>query len=88
MINVLYFAAIKDLTMTSSQSISVPANLQYKDFIKYLVSVQPKLADEGASSLLNTCACAVNLEYVYLDEDESLFQNGDEVALIPPVSGG
>lgn len=43
--------------------------------------------------VLSSCAVTVNLEYVALDEDDAAgagrqINEGDEVAIIPPVSSG
>lgn len=43
--------------------------------------------------VLSSCAMTVNLEYVDLDEDDATdsareIKDGDEVAIIPPVSSG
>ena len=37
--------------------------------------------------VLDTCTLALNEEYIDLREENSL-KNGDEVAIIPPISGG
>lgn len=72
----------------SKQVFIIPADLQIKDLFDYLASSQPDLASQQAKAILDTCACAINLEYVDIAEDESVLKDGDEVALIPPVSGG
>jgi len=39
--------------------------------------------------VLDSCALTVNLEYVDLDDlEEEMIKEGDEVAIIPPVSSG
>jgi len=41
------------------------------------------------SKVLASCAFTINLDYVDLDNPEDvMFQEGDEVAIIPPVSSG
>lgn len=40
---------------------------------------------ELAASLLRSTRCAINFEYV---SEETMVQPGDELAFIPPVSGG
>lgn len=87
-ITVQYFAALTDYTKIRSEAVEVPATLQVKDFLSHLVTIQSSLATKDAKELLETCACAVDLEYVDLDRDEDCFKDGAEVALIPPVSGG
>lgn len=84
----MYFAGLTDISKTRSESFILPQNLQIKQLIDFLKVSRPEFASESASTLLSTCACAVNMEYVDLDEDETVIQSGDECALIPPVSGG
>lgn len=40
-----------------------------------------------SQKVLQGCAVSVNLEYVDVDEEMTI-QAGDEVGIIPPVSGG
>ena len=87
-VTVKYFAALKDFTKVASEELDVPATLKVKDFLAHLITVQPALSSDTGRALLRSCACAVDLEYVDLGQDEDVFAEGAEVALIPPVSGG
>lgn len=41
------------------------------------------------TKILHSCALTVNLEYIDMDADAGMLINeGDEVAIIPPVSSG
>lgn len=47
------------------------------------------------NKVLSSCAVTINLEYVDVEEDDDetpkvarVIQDGDEVAIIPPVSSG
>lgn len=57
--------------------------------MRKLVELHSKL-----SSLLPSCMLAVNMDYVTLDSDPLSastilrLSDGDEIAIIPPVSGG
>jgi molybdopterin converting factor small subunit len=53
------------------------------DLFNLLESKHPKLKQK---KILSSVAVAVNLEYV--DIEEGKIKAGDEVAIIPPVSGG
>ncbi|CCG82592.1 protein of unknown function [Taphrina deformans PYCC 5710] len=75
--------------MPETVSITVKYFAGLKDFTKIASQqLQSTLSSDIGKSLLRSCACAVDLEYVDLDEDEDVFADGAEVALIPPVSGG
>lgn len=85
---VLYFAALTDLVAARKQNFTAHATLKINELIAFLVRSEPLLSTDEAQKLLKCCACAINLEYVDLDQDEEYVKNGDEVAIIPPVSGG
>lgn len=53
------------------------------DLFELLESRHPKLKQK---KILASVAVAVNLEYVEIEE--GMVKAGDEVAIIPPVSGG
>lgn len=88
-ITVCYFAALTDYTHCRKERVALPRDpVKIKDFLQYLMQQQPLLASDAARQTLATCLCAINLEYVDLAEDEEYLKTGDEVVLIPPVSGG
>ena len=57
--------------------------MSISDLFKLLETKHPKLKQK---KILKSVAVAVNLEYVEIDEGN--VKPGDEVAIIPPVSGG
>jgi molybdopterin converting factor subunit 1 len=65
---------------TSSMIVEVEHGARVADVVRQVCQDHPRLR-ELASSLL----VAVNTEYVSQD---ATLRDGDEVALIPPVSGG
>jgi len=67
-------AGVSDLTVHLTE----PATVAHAS--KALVAKHPELAD-----LLPRVAYAVNRDYARMD---SLLADGDEVAVLPPVSGG
>src|SRR5262245_29403727 len=79
-IRVLLFGILKDLAGRSSEELSVPDRATAADV---LVHYEERLA--GKRQLLASVAISVNQEYS--PADRRLFP-GDEVALLPPVSGG
>lgn len=74
------FAVARDLTGFAERPIEVPDNATAGDALNAVVAIAPALASNAGR-----LALAVNLEYV--DRAHAL-KKGDEVALIPPVSGG
>jgi len=79
-IRLLLFAQLKDRLGRSELSFSLPLGSTGKDLLAQLGQNDPTL-----QSLLSVSRLAVNCEYTSLDQ---ILREGDEVALIPPVSGG
>jgi len=79
-IRVLFFGVLKDLAGKASDSISLPENATLGDVLHHYEQAIPRLR-ETASSL----AMSVNQEYA---GPATKLTQGDEVALLPPVSGG
>lgn len=77
---VLFFAQLKDAAGCDSADFAVTAPLDVEQLWAELLKKFPALAAHRASVRL-----AKNQEYV---QGETQFSNDDEVALIPPVSGG
>ena len=77
---ILFFAQLKDVTGCESAELAAASPLDTEMFWVELVKMFPKLAAHRANVRL-----ARNWEYAAPDER---FAATDEVALIPPVSGG
>jgi len=77
---VLFFAQLKDATGCDSTELKVASSLSPEQFWEELLTQFPKLAAHRVSVRL-----ARNQEYIM---PGARFLDGDEVALIPPVSGG
>lgn len=80
MIRILFFAQARHLTGISEISLSFQDAPCGAELWRYLLERFP-----GLDSLRETCRLARNCEFV--SEDET-FADGDEIAIIPPVSGG
>ncbi|WP_080056961.1 MoaD/ThiS family protein [Spirosoma aerolatum] len=78
-VSVLLFGITRDLTGQSSVSVSLLEEARVGDLLTQLHRQYPQLA--AIRSLL----VAVNGEYA---ETDQILTPNDEVALIPPVSGG
>jgi molybdopterin converting factor small subunit len=85
--SILYFAAAS--TFTAKPKEHLPAPLEARNLFSQLEERYPGITGK----VLSSCAVTVNLEYVDLDSDGSdqmslVIKEGDEVAIIPPVSSG
>jgi len=77
---ILYFAHVAKALGRREDDLYVPAPITADDLWERLLALRPGLAPYRASIHL-----ARNGEYA---DAAGEFSNGDEVALIPPVSGG
>jgi molybdopterin synthase catalytic subunit len=79
-VRVLFFGAARDAVGQSEVIISLNGPAKSADAFKQVLAAFPELNRFGRSLLF-----AVNEEYASADRE---VQNGDELALFPPVSGG
>jgi len=79
-INVLFFAVLHERAGTRNVSIDATANMTVDDAVLAARHAAPKDPKPGTSVML-----ALNGQYVKGDQP---VKAGDEIALIPPVSGG
>ncbi len=90
---ILYFAAAASFTKKSFDDF--PAPFPVKDVFQLLDSKYPGIRQ----TVLSSSAVTVNLDYVDVEEslheggsanhsEPTVIQDGDEVAIIPPVSSG
>jgi len=79
-VTVLYFAVVRERLGVERDEVEVPAGAMVRDLLMMLRASRPALAE-----LLPAVRVSVNQEF--RDEGFAL-HDGDEVALIPPVSGG
>lgn len=81
-VNVLYFAVSREVVGKSQEELELTDGSSTDGLLKQLVEMYP-----GLQSVLKACVLAVNQEYVPPSQDLAL-KDGDEVAIIPPLSGG
>jgi molybdopterin synthase catalytic subunit len=79
-VRVLFFGVLKDLVEKSSVAVDLPEGALVRDVLEHCVARSPGLKESLAS-----LAVAVNFEYA---GPETSLKANDEVALLPPVSGG
>lgn len=79
-VRVLYLATLKDIAGRAAESVELPEGSTLADLFARLEERFPRLTD-----FRSALALALNQEYAAPD---SLLHDQDEVALLPPVSGG
>jgi MoaE-MoaD fusion protein len=79
-ITVLFFGVLKDLMGRSAEGIELPDGAEVRELLLYYAREVPRL-----EAMMSSLAIAVNQEY---SGTERLLREGDEVGLLPPVSGG
>uniref|UniRef100_A0A8C6JTG9 Molybdopterin synthase sulfur carrier subunit n=1 Tax=Melopsittacus undulatus TaxID=13146 RepID=A0A8C6JTG9_MELUD len=82
-VSVLYFARSAELAGLRRETLSVPRQITAIQLWEEIVKVHPRLA-----VIRDQVVFAVRQEYVLLGDQFLVLQPGDEVAIIPPISGG
>ena len=79
-VRVLYMGQLRDLAGREKEELQLPANARLDELLAEVERRTPRLSEwRGALAL------AVNYEYA---DGATVLQENDEVALLPPVSGG
>lgn len=79
-LKVLYFATLRDRAGVKEEAFELSNGATVRELKSMVVERHP-----AVEATLHTSICAVNREFA---QDEQELQDGDEVALFPPVSGG
>jgi MoaE-MoaD fusion protein len=79
-ITVLFFGVLKDLAGKSGESVNLAEGSSVRDLLFHYAGQRPEF-----DPMMKSVAIAVNQEYSGLDR---ALREGDEVGLLPPVSGG
>jgi molybdopterin synthase catalytic subunit len=79
-VRILFFGMLKDLLVKASDSVEVADGSSVRDMLTEYARGFPQLKEA-----LPSLAVAVNQHYAV---PETVLKQGDEVALLPPVSGG
>jgi MoaE-MoaD fusion protein len=79
-VRVLFFGVVKELTGKSHEDVEVKDGGSVRDLLQHYESAVPQL-----KVWFSSLALAVNQQYVRPD---TILKPNDEVALLPPVSGG
>ena len=78
-IDILAFGITKDILGNTLVNIEIPEGSSVQQLKEKLIATYPKMQE------LTCLLIAVNEEY---GDEQQIIQAGDEIALIPPVSGG
>ncbi|XP_071493513.1 uncharacterized protein [Diadema antillarum] len=81
-VKLLFFAKSREFAGVKEDTIKVPLHLSHEELITAITDKFPRLLP-----IRDTLVLAVNQEYVS-DEGQLTLCEGDEVAVIPPLSGG
>jgi len=79
-VRILFFGMLKDLAGRGTDLLNVPEHATLSDVFIHYEELVPKLGELAAS-----IAISINQEFAGLD---SKLKEGDEIAFLPPVSGG
>jgi molybdopterin converting factor subunit 1 len=79
-VDVLYFGVLKDLLGSDRDAAELSDGANVGDLLRLI-----EAGKDRDQAVWKTLAVAVNREYAGL---ETVLRHGDEVALLPPVSGG
>jgi MoaE-MoaD fusion protein len=79
-VRVLFFGVLRDLAGQAADSLTLPEHAILADVLSHYEARIPRLR-----ALSSSLAISINQEYA---GPESALHSGDEVALLPPVSGG
>ncbi|XP_054468956.1 molybdopterin synthase sulfur carrier subunit-like isoform X2 [Anoplopoma fimbria] len=81
---VLYFAKSVELTgLKEEELVAVPTPISSRDLWRLLLQRHPRL-----SVLQDQVVLAVRQQYVAIGDQVVTLGDGDEVAVVPPLSGG
>ncbi|KAI3438433.1 hypothetical protein D9Q98_000864 [Chlorella vulgaris] len=81
-VRVLFFARSRELAGTNETTVSLEDGSSTKTLLLLLFQQYPQLEE-----LRGNFVFSLNHEYLGTDEEQQL-KAGDEVAVIPPISGG
>jgi molybdopterin converting factor subunit 1 len=79
-VKVMFFGGIRDIVGTAEGELEIPSGMTARELIQRYCQDYPLFNSYAASTMI-----AVNLEFASPD---TLIKDGDEIAFIPPVSGG
>jgi molybdopterin converting factor subunit 1 len=79
-VTILYFATVGERLGLERESCELPAQVTASEILAAIATRHPPVAD-----LLNACRVAVDCEFV---ASRMHLRGGEELAVLPPMSGG
>lgn len=78
-IKMLYFAQVRDITQIAEEVLEIQQNSTVKDLLDLLGKKYPQILSEKNLGISINCMISKN---------DAVLRDSDEVALLPPISGG
>lgn len=82
LVKVLFFAKARELTCKNEDNIILKNTVSYRDLFEQIVS------NYSLEPIKDNIILAVNEEYCTESDTIVTLKEGDEIAIIPPLSGG
>jgi molybdopterin synthase catalytic subunit len=79
-VDVLFFGILKDMVGRSGETVDLPEGARVRELLFYYAQGTPRF-----EAMISSLAISVNREYA---PEDWVLRDGDEVGLLPPVSGG
>jgi MoaE-MoaD fusion protein len=79
-VDVLFFGILKDMVERSGETVDLPEGARVRELLFYYAQATPRF-----EAMISSLAISVNHEYA---PEDWVLRDGDEVGLLPPVSGG
>ena len=79
-LQILFFGVLKDICGTDRATLDLPAESSVHDVMAHYAAEFPKI-----KNMLGSLAVSVNQKFAPMD---AILNSGDEVGILPPVSGG
>ncbi|KAK0060251.1 molybdopterin synthase sulfur carrier subunit [Biomphalaria pfeifferi] len=83
LVSLLFFAKSRELVGQKEVQLQVPSACTGKQLLNHIVLFYPEL-----SLISNNLVLSLNDKYLDIDENQVTLQENDELAVIPPISGG
>lgn len=87
-IRVLYFAWIRESVQNTQEVIEIPENSNLTDLLSRLQSKYPLIHSAIDDMIHSKSAMVMALNQNYILDYSIPLSNNDEIAFIPPISGG
>lgn len=80
---IIFFAKSRELVGRLEDMANLPSHTSPKCLLAHVVELYPQL-----QVIANSIMLALNQEYISFEDETVQLQENDEIAVIPPISGG